>query len=119
MKMTKKAMSLMLAATMLGSVVTGCSSSKGDTSTPSTEGTGVNNGEKVELTIGISADPVEVDLVTQQAEAYMEKNPNVKLVVEPIAGDIWEVLKTRMVSNAEPDIFYMDIFQAAQFIDAG
>ncbi|WP_410495609.1 ABC transporter substrate-binding protein [Cellulosilyticum sp. ST5] len=119
MKMTKKAMSLMLAATMLGSVVTGCSSSKGDTSTPSTEGAGVNNGEKVELTIGISADPVEVDLVTQQAEAYMEKNPNVKLVVEPIAGDIWEVLKTRMVSNAEPDIFYMDIFQAAQFIDAG
>ena len=74
---------------------------------------------KVELTVATYADPFEVEMVTEQAEAYMEENPDVELTIEPIAGDFWEVLKTRMVAEDEPDIFYMDLFQAAQFIDAG
>lgn len=115
MKMTKKVLSLLVAAAMTTMAATGCSSSN-----DSATGNGAaGDAEKVSLTIACTADPFEVDLVTKQAEAYMEANPNVELIVEPIAGDIWEVLKTRMMSNAEPDIFYMDVFQAAQFIDAG
>ncbi|OON92921.1 MAG: hypothetical protein ATN31_07580 [Candidatus Epulonipiscioides saccharophilum] len=74
--------------------------------------------DKVKLTVATYSDPFEVDIVTQQAEAYMADNPDVEIIIEPISGDFWEVLKTRMVSNNEPDIFYMDIFQAGQFIDA-
>lgn len=119
--MTKKLATLVLATTMVGGVLTGCSSSTNDNTNASGDNQAPveNKDEAVTLTIGTNADPFEVDLVTQQAEAYMAENPNVKLVVEPIAGDIWEVLKTRMMSDSEPDIFYMDIFQAAQFIDAG
>ncbi len=91
--------------------VTACSSNN----VKNDEGT---NGDKVKLTVATYADPFEVDIVTEQATAYMEENPNVELIIEPVAGDFWEVLKTRMVANDEPDIFYMDLFQAAQFIDA-
>ena len=75
--------------------------------------------ETVQLTIATYSDPNEVEIVTQQAEAYMAENPEIELIIEPISGDFWEVLKTRMVAEDEPDIFYMDLFQAAQFIDAG
>ncbi len=118
MKLKRKVMASLLVSAMLATVV-GCSSNNTD----SNQGTNAvtdssKKDEKVTLTIGTNADPFEVDIVTKQAETYMEQNPNVELVIEPIAGDIWEVLKTRMVANDEPDIFYMDIFQAAQFIDA-
>lgn len=109
MKRTKKLVSMLVCATMTMTAMTGCGRSKQDTG---------NTKAQISLTIACTADPFEVDLVTKQAKNYMEANPEVKLIVEPIAGDIWEVLKTRMISNAEPDIFYMDIFQAAQFIDA-
>lgn len=115
MKITKKVMRLFVAVAMVATTtLVGCSApANGNSSSNSVAG------DIIQLTIGTAADPFEVDLVTKQAQMYMDENPNVKLIVEPIAGDIWEVLKTRMVSNAEPDIFYMDIFQAEQFIDAG
>lgn len=113
MKLKRKIMASLLIGAMMVTAV-GCSSNNTDTATDSSK-----KDDKVTLTIGMNADPFEVEIVTKQAEAYMDQNPNVELVVEPIAGDIWEVLKTRMVANDEPDIFYMDIFQAAQFIDAG
>ena len=109
MKLKRKLMTSLLAGMMVVTAV-GCSS--GDTNTGTTEE------GKVSLTIATYADPFEVEIVTQQAEAYMTENPDVELIIEPVAGDFWEVLKTRMVANNEPDIFYMDIFQAAQFIDA-
>lgn len=115
MKLKRKVMASLLVGAMMVTAV-GCSSNETNTDT-NTEAN--NSGEQVTLTIATTADPHEVEIVTKQAETYMEQNPDVKLVVEPIAGDIWEVLKTRMVANDAPDIFYMDIFQAAQFIDAG
>ncbi len=98
-------MSMTLVATMIG-----CSSSESSTS---------SSDEKITITVATYSDPDEVEIVEQQAAAYMEQNENVEIVVEPISGDIWEVLKTRMAANEEPDIFYMELFQVEQFIDAG
>ncbi len=113
--MKKKLLSLILAG-VLAIGATACSSPE---STQATASEGEGSGEKVKLTIATFSDPFEVDIVTEQAQAYMDANPDVELVIEPISGDIWEVLKTRMAANEEPDIFYMDIFQSAQFMDAG
>ncbi|OON97623.1 MAG: hypothetical protein ATN36_02805 [Epulopiscium sp. Nele67-Bin005] len=124
MKMFKKCMSLLLVCAV-SIVSVGCGNDTSQT-TPASVTTNDDKEkeevvtpakEQVTLTIATYADPLEVDLVTAQASAYMKENPHVKLVVEPIAGDIWETLKIRMVANDEPDIFYMDLFQVAQFID--
>lgn len=98
-------MSMTLVATMIG-----CSSNESSTS---------SSDEKITITVATYSDPDEVEIVEQQAAVYMEQNENVEIVVEPISGDIWEVLKTRMAANEEPDIFYMELFQVEQFIDAG
>ncbi|WP_305767287.1 ABC transporter substrate-binding protein [Candidatus Epulonipiscium viviparus] len=102
--MNKKLKMIILLGALSGAII-GCSSDEVED-------------DRVTLTIATYSDPFEVDIVTGQIEAYMEQNPNINLVIEPVSGDFWEVLKTRMVSNNEPDIFYMDIFQAGQFIDA-
>ncbi len=93
------------------------SSSSSSSSSSSTGET--TTGDKVSVTVAIYSDPFEVDIVTKHADAYMAENQDVEVIIEPVAGDIWEVLKTRMAADSEPDIFYMDIFQSAQFIDAG
>ncbi|ONI39903.1 hypothetical protein AN639_05105 [Candidatus Epulonipiscium fishelsonii] len=105
----KKLLSLVLLGSMVVSLA-GCGSD---------EETSGETPEKVSITVATYSDPFEVDIVTGQAEAYMAQNPDVEIIIEPISGDFWEVLKTRMVANDEPDVFYMDIFQASQFIDAG
>ncbi len=123
--MKKRVISCLLATAMVFASVA-CGSEGTETTSGTTEqessveeSSEEVSGEKVTLTIGTYSDPNEADLVTAQAEAYMALNENVELIVEPIAGDIWEVLKTRMASDNEPDIFYMDLFQSPQFIDAG
>ncbi len=128
----KKRILTAILASMLALTVVGCSSDGGTSETTAAGGnettasqadgeetTEAVSDEPVELTIATYSDPFEADLVIAQAEAYMEANPNVTLTVEPVSGDIWEVLKTRMAANEEPDIFYMDVFQSGQFIDAG
>ncbi len=112
MKM-KKMVATLLVGVMMVSVV-GCGSS--DNSSESGES---GSSDKVTITLGMNADPFEGEIVEQQVAAFMEANEDIEVVVEPIAGDIWEVLKTRMVAGDEPDVFYMDIFQTPQFIDAG
>ncbi len=106
----KKIIPTLLAGAMMMSVV-GCGNS--DNSSESSDS------GKVTLTLGMTADPFEAEIVEEQVAAFMEANEDIEVVVEPIAGDIWEVLKTRMVAGDEPDVFYMDIFQTPQFIDAG
>ncbi|ONI44904.1 hypothetical protein AN640_05160 [Candidatus Epulonipiscium fishelsonii] len=106
----KKLLSLVLLGSMVVSLA-GCTSEE---TTSNGEAS-----EKISITVATYSDPFEVDIVTSQAEAYMEQNQDVEIIIEPISGDFWEVLKTRMFANDEPDIFYMDLFQAGQFIEAG
>ncbi|MGM9986953.1 MAG: ABC transporter substrate-binding protein, partial [Bacillaceae bacterium] len=108
--MKKKVLASVLVGTMALGGLVGCSSND--------KGTDKAKGEKVTLKLAHFADPAEVKIVNEQVKKFEEANPNIDVVTEPITGDFFEVLKTRMASNNEPDVFYMDIFQTDSFVDA-
>lgn len=95
--MKKRIMSLFLAGAMAVTMLTGCggnSNSTGDTS----------GGEQV--TIRWLQNQVEyTDQVKNMAKAYEDEHPNVKIEVEVIGDDYYDVLKTKAASGDMPDVF--------------
>lgn len=104
----KKVLATTLVSTMALGGLVGCSSDKAD----------AKDSGKVTVKLAHFSDPYETELVKAQVKLFEAANPDIKVVTEPITGDFFEVLKTRMASNNEPDVFYMDIFQTEAFIDA-
>ncbi len=124
----KKMLSLSMATVMASSVLlAGCGAKEPAQATPDAPKVETPKAkadepaapvESVEISIAHFSDPFETETVAKQIDLFMQQNPNIKVVAEPITGDFWEVLKTRMASNNEPDVFYMDVFQAGSFMDA-
>ncbi len=95
--MKKKLMSLLLAGTMAVTMLTGCGGS-GDGSENASSGDTV--------TIRWLQNQVEyTDQVKNMAKAYEKEHPNVKIEVEVIGDDYYDVLKTKASSGAMPDVF--------------
>ena len=117
----KKRMALLLAALMSVSIMTGCgsdnSSEKNTTGNGSAESqtdsqdtaqneSGGQEAEGEDVTIRWMQFQVEyTNQVKQMAKAYEEEHPNVKIEVEVIGDDYYDVLKTKASSGDMPDVF--------------
>ncbi len=129
MKSSKRILTLGTTFVVSASMLAGCGANKAvetadtaktEQASPETKKeTPVTTAEKVELTVACYSDPFETETVEKQVAMFMEKNPHVNVTVEPITGDFWQVLQTRIASNTEPDVFYMDSYQSPNFINAG
>jgi len=118
------ALMLMLAACSGGgndnggnAVTNGGSGGESTNGSQSTNG-GSSGGETVELTLAHYADLTAEQTYKKVAEAFMDTHPNIKVKTEPYTGDFHDVLKTRLATGAGPDVFFLDAFQSAAFIDA-
>lgn len=65
----------------------------------------------VKLTLsGWPGNPDEEAAITAGVEAFNAKHSDIQLIWEPIPGDYFSTLKTRLSGGTGPDIFYVDVF---------
>ncbi len=98
--MKKRLVSLLLTGIMVMSLAVGCSG-VGQAGAGDSEGSG---GE--EVTLRWMQFQVEyAEQVKNMAKAYEEEHPNVKIEVEVIGDDYYDILKTKASSGDMPDVF--------------
>ncbi len=61
---------------------------------------------------GWIASPAEQKLLKQVLHEFEVKHPNIKVKHEVINDQYMDVIKTRLVGEAAPDVFYLDAFEA-------
>jgi multiple sugar transport system substrate-binding protein len=79
--------------------LTSCSSAPGDT--------------RITVTLsGWQSNPKEQQLLTQVLRNFEAEHPNIRVKHEVINDQYMDVIKTRLIGDAAPDVFYLDSFQA-------
>ncbi len=61
---------------------------------------------------GWSASPAEQRLLNQVLRDFEASHPTIKVRFEVIADQYMDVIKTRLIGNAAPDVFYLDAVEA-------
>ncbi|MBB6673266.1 ABC transporter substrate-binding protein [Cohnella nanjingensis] len=118
---------LLLSVMMLASACGGNSNNgKGESASPSGSASPSTQAsaspeasqEPVEVTLaGWGASPEEQALLQQVLDEFQAKNPNIKVKYEVIADQYMDVIKTRLIGNEAPDVFYLDAFEAPGLIE--
>ncbi|MGD6831816.1 ABC transporter substrate-binding protein [Sutcliffiella halmapala] len=98
---------------LFGGVLAGCGGSGS-----SSDGEG--SGDQVEITLaGWGGNPSETKLLREALDSFEEKHPNIKVKHEVISDQYMDVIKTRLIGNEAPDVFYLDAFEAPALIETG
>ncbi|RKP48819.1 ABC transporter substrate-binding protein [Cohnella endophytica] len=106
-------LALMLA---LVTVLSACGSKSNTNNGASPSGSA--SSEPVEVTLaGWGSSPEEQALLQQVLDEFQAKNPDVKVKYEVIADQYMDVIKTRLIGNEAPDVFYLDAFEAPALIE--
>ncbi len=61
---------------------------------------------------GWGGSPVEQKLLKQVLQDFEAQNPTIKVKYEVISDQYMDVIKTRLVGEAAPDVFYLDALEA-------
>ncbi|MGQ4649887.1 extracellular solute-binding protein [Lyngbya aestuarii] len=61
---------------------------------------------------GWGASPSEQALLKQVLQDFEETHPQIKIKYELISTQYMDVIKTRLIGEAAPDVFYLDAFEA-------
>jgi multiple sugar transport system substrate-binding protein len=65
---------------------------------------------------GWTSTPAEDKLLTDEIAAFQVKYPNIKVTYEPVPKDFRTKLKAQLASGTEPDAFYVELGDAAGFM---
>jgi len=61
---------------------------------------------------GWGGSPIEQKLLKQVLQDFEIKHPNIKVKYEVISDQYMDVIKTRLIGEAAPDVFYLDALEA-------
>lgn len=61
---------------------------------------------------GWGASPTEQALLRQVLQEFEAQHPGIKVKHETIADQYMDVIKTRLIGEAAPDVFYLDVLEA-------
>lgn len=61
---------------------------------------------------GWQSSPSESRLLAKAIEEFEKKNPNIQVKHEVINSQYMDVMKTRLIGNVAPDVFYLEAFEA-------
>ncbi|MBD2101321.1 ABC transporter substrate-binding protein [Leptolyngbya sp. FACHB-261] len=61
---------------------------------------------------GWGASPSEQELLRQVLQDFEAKHPGIKVKFEVISDQYMDVIKTRLIGDAAPDVFYLDVLEA-------
>lgn len=64
-----------------------------------------------------TASPAEQKLLRQVLQNFEAQHPGIKVKHEVINDQYMDVIKTRLVGEAAPDVFYLDVFETPFLID--
>jgi multiple sugar transport system substrate-binding protein len=67
---------------------------------------------------GWGASPVEKKLLLEVLKDFERSHPTIRVKFEVIADQYMDVLKTRLIGNAAPDVFYLDAVEAPFLMQA-
>jgi len=65
---------------------------------------------------GWTSTPAEDKLLTDQIASFQVAYPNIKVTYEPVPKDFRTKLKAQLASGTEPDVFYVELGDAAGFM---
>ncbi len=68
---------------------------------------------------GWQSSPSEKQLLEQVLNTFESQHPNIKVKHEVINDQYMDVIKTRLIGDAAPDIFYLDSFEAPLLMKYG
>lgn len=61
---------------------------------------------------GWQSNPNEKKLLDQVIRVFEARNPTIKVKYEVINSEYMDVIKTRLIGDVAPDVFYLDVFEA-------
>ncbi|HEY9598895.1 MAG TPA: extracellular solute-binding protein, partial [Cyanophyceae cyanobacterium] len=61
---------------------------------------------------GWQSSPIEKQRIEQVLENFESTYPHIKVKYEIIADQYMDVIKTRLIGDAAPDVFYLEAFEA-------
>ncbi|MCY7323477.1 MAG: ABC transporter substrate-binding protein [Phormidesmis sp. CAN_BIN36] len=71
------------------------------------------NERSIEITLsGWQSNPIESRLLEKVISEFEAKYPNIKIKHEVINSQYMDVIKTRLIGEVAPDVFYLDAFEA-------
>ena len=74
---------------------------------------GDKNEGAIEITLsGWQSNPIESRLLEKVIDQFEAKYPNIKVKHEVINSQYMDVIKTRLIGEVAPDVFYLDAFEA-------
>ncbi|MBW4539938.1 MAG: ABC transporter substrate-binding protein [Myxacorys chilensis ATA2-1-KO14] len=89
-------------------LVSSCRSNSSDTNAP------------IEITLsGWQSNPNESKLLTKVINEFEIKNPNIKVKREVINSQYMDVIRTRLIGEVAPDVFYLEAFEAPTLMKSG
>jgi multiple sugar transport system substrate-binding protein len=68
---------------------------------------------------GWQSNPNEKQLLEQVLKTFESQHPNIKVKYEVINDQYMDVIKTRLIGDAAPDVFYLDAFEAPSLMKYG
>lgn len=72
-----------------------------------------NRQQGITITIaGWQSNPNEEQLLKQVLQNFVNKHPGIKVKYEVISDQYMDIIKTRLIGDAAPDVFYLDAFEA-------
>ncbi|RKD32742.1 extracellular solute-binding protein [Thermohalobacter berrensis] len=108
-----KKLSLLLVVLLLTtSLLVGCGGGASeDTSSESKE-------ETVTIKLGMwSSSPAETELIDNQIAEFEKTHPNINIEKEVYTDDYMQQLQANIAAKTEPDVYYLDVYQAPAFIE--
>ncbi|HEY9700167.1 MAG TPA: extracellular solute-binding protein [Trichocoleus sp.] len=74
---------------------------------------GADSNHSVTLRLsGWDASPTEQRLLQQVLDDFVASHPHISVKLESIADQYMDVIKTRLIGDAAPDVFYLDSIEA-------
>jgi multiple sugar transport system substrate-binding protein len=68
---------------------------------------------------GWQSNPNEGKLLGQLLRDFEAKNPTIKVKYEAINSEYMDVIRTRLIGDAAPDVFYLEAFEAPKLMKSG
>jgi multiple sugar transport system substrate-binding protein len=68
---------------------------------------------------GWQSNPNEQQLLDQVLRQFEQQNPTIKVKYEIINSEYMDVIKTRLIGDVGPDVFYLEAFEAPLLIKSG
>lgn len=117
----KKITALITAVLLITGVFAGCGKTKETTQTSQQNQQAQQTQEQnIIITLGCwASSPAETKLLDDQIQAFQNENPNITIKKTVITGDYLQGIQAKIASQTEPDVYYLDVALASNFISKG